>query len=416
MCFLLALFALLGASCFIVRKTQTAVQTLTILYAQDLDWTQLPSLASLVKSEKPALTVVCGDLIKGDAASYLFQGRNAAEAIGKAGVNAVCLTPGWLRLGLPAMRYIIDSAARSVFFLSANVNDTFKAGALGQPYLRITLPGPGGAIKLALVGVTADTGNLYLKQDGITYQDPTDAALRAVALLRMNNDVVGILGPANASAVLPGADFSIPAQAGQKPGAVWRLQLQLDAQNHVIGRRTTEIGLADAKPDSVVLSIVRGWQAQAESALNAVINQATVDLDTTALARIAARFAPQATHCDGSLFGNRLKLKPMSQGEITLARLYDISGPDNNTLVRLRLEGYQIEQLNRTANLDIEWRGILQRQRLTVHRAYSLVTTVDYVRSRPDLAAKKLDFLPVSLAQVFATAFRNNTAAPPDTE
>jgi hypothetical protein len=62
----------------------------------------------------------------------------------------------------------------------------------------------------------------------------------------------------------------------------------------------------------------------------------------------------------------------------------------------------------------VEWRSILKHQRIMLRRQYDIVTTLEYVISHPVLMSRRLDFLPLSLAEVYAFALRDRSKAKPD--
>jgi hypothetical protein len=401
----------------VVRPAPTprAVQSLSVLYFGDIDWTELPEIATLVRTEKPSLSIVTGKLLSDRPITYLFHGRAECEALAASGIDAIRLTPEFLSLGVKAARHLADSVIPPVFLLSGNVRDSSKSATFGSACLRKTITTRTGSLRLGLIGFAGDESNPLWNQTAITWQNP-DSAMRGLLLaLKLTSDLVGVVAPAGAApGEFPGADFVITADAPlSKAAGVNRLELKLDAQNRVVETRVTPIALR-SEPDSAVLAIVNRYQRQADSILKHKINEATVELDTRALTRIALRTVPSVARAEGVLFGNTLVLEPLGIGEITLARLFGVTGTGNR-LVRTYIEGQEFGQGLSKGEPGVEWRSILKNQRIMLRRQYDIVTTLDYVQTHPLLAQRRHDFLPMSLAEVYAFALRDRGKAKPDT-
>lgn len=395
-----------------------AVQTLTVLYAGNIDWTRLPELATMLKTEKPALSIIEGEILDQGPVAWLFQGRAECEALAGTGVDAVRMTPAFLSLGTKTARHLADSVLPPVFLLSADVLDTTRQPAFGASFLRKTSMTRNGSLRLGLIGLAGDQDNLFWRQAGISKENPDSAYRRLVPVLKMTSDVVGVaVNPATPDVACPGADFVIGSRAAPLPAsgtAVNRLELELDARNQVVRTRVTSLDLTRVKPDSAVAGIVSRYQHEADSLLKRKINDALVELDEKTLTKMALKTAPSRVHAEGALFGNSLSLKPLATGEITLARLFDITGAGNR-LLKLGIEGLEFEQGLTRGEPGVEWRSILKHQRIMLHRQYDIVTTLDYVIAHPLLMQRRLDFLPMSLAEIYAYALRDRGKAKPDT-
>jgi 2',3'-cyclic-nucleotide 2'-phosphodiesterase (5'-nucleotidase family) len=401
----------------VVRPAPTpkAVQSLSVLCFGDIDWTELPEIATLVKTEKPALSVITGKLLSDGPVTYLFHGQAECAALAASGIDAIRLTPEFLSLGAKTARSLADSVIPPVFLLGGNVRDSSASSTFGSAYLRRTVAARTGTLRLGLIGLAGDGTSPFWNQTAIAWQNPDSAIQSLLPSLKLTSDLVGVVAPSGAvPGEFPGADFVITA--GAPPAATAgasRLELKLDAQNRVVATRVLPITLR-SKPDSAVLAIVNRYQRQADSLLRHKINEAKVELDTTTLTRIALRTAPSVARADGALFGNTLVLKPLGIGDITLARLFDVTGTGNR-LVRTYIEGQEFGQGLTRGEPGVEWRSILRNQRVMLRRQYDIVTTLDYVQTHPLLAQRRHDFLPVSLAEVYAFSLRERGKAKPDT-
>jgi hypothetical protein len=395
-----------------------AVQTLTVLYAGSIDWTRLPEIATLLKTEKPALSIIDGEFLSQGPVTYLFQGRAECEALAHSGVDAVRMTPGFLCLGGKAAWYLADSVLPPVFLLSSDVWDTARQSQFGSAFLRKTIATRTGSLRIGLIGLAGDNRNLLWDQHGIAKLSPDSATRHLVPIMKMTSELLGVAAnPADSNAPCPGVDFVIGSADAPLPTSsttLNRLELDLDAQNRVIGTRVLPLALTRVKPDSAVQEIVRKYQKQAESLLTHRINVATAELDTKNLAKLALKTAASRLRAEGALFGNSLVLKPLGIGEITLARLFDITGTENR-LVRTAIEGQEFEQVLTKGEPGVEWRSILKNQRIMLRRQYDIVTTLDYVETHPQLLSRRHDFLPTSLAEIYAFALRDRGKAKPDT-
>ena len=262
-----ALAVMLSAFCSVhtTNKGSESAHTISILYTGDLNWTTLPQLATLIKHEKPVLTVVDGKITGNLAVRQAYKGQAEIEALAAAGVNAVCLTPDLLEFGIGNVRRLMDSVAPGLFFLGANITESAKTAALGQPFIKLTR----SAIRLALIGLATDSAP-YRQQAGIAWQQPALAAARNLSLARMNSDIVGAVFYPASELALPGLDFMIGSKRfgtglSSKPADVYCLELRFDGARRVVGHRTTELSLAEAEPDSAVQAIVRSHQTRADA-------------------------------------------------------------------------------------------------------------------------------------------------------
>jgi len=418
---LTAAFALLsGLSCLPgVRPTPApkAVQTVSVLYTGDLDWTLLPQLASLVKTSRPAAAIVAGRLLVPAQLDYLFQGEAGYAALSVSGVDAVRLAPEFLALGLKTARRLADSVLPPVFLLSANVWDSSRQALFSPPYLRKDYAAGSGTIRLGFLGLSGEPSSPFWNQPGTALQSP-DSAVRLLAALRMTSDLVGIVADAKTvPGFLAGADFVLGSATTPLPATASRanrLEFDLDAQNRVSARRVVPIDLTRVTRDSATAAVVRRFERAADSLLNNRINEAKVELDIKTLNALALKNASSRAHTEAALFGNSLVLKPLGIGDITLARLFGITG-DGNRLVKIDIEGLEFDKFPPRDEPGVIWRSILQHQRIMLHRQYSIVTTLDYVTGHPTLSPRRLSFLPLSLAEIYAYALRDRSKAKPDT-
>lgn len=415
-----ALVLLLGLACLpAVRPAPPpkAVQTVAVLYAGDIDWTLLPQFAALVKTSRPAAALVAGRLLVPAPLNYLFQGEAECKALAASGIDAIRLTPEFLALGLKTARRLADSVLPPAFLLSANIWDSSRQALFGPAYLRKNYTGSGGTVRLGFLGLSGEPSSPFWNQPGIAWQTP-DSAARLLAALRMTSDLVGVVADAQAfSGFLAGADFILGSTGAPLPAVssrVNRLELDLDAQNRVSARRVVPIDLTRISPDTVTLAVVRRYERQADSLLKNRINEARVELDLKSLNAVALKTASSRAHTEAALFGNSLVLKPLGIGDITLARLFDITGAGNR-LLKINIEGQEFSQFPPRDEPGVAWRSILQHQRIMLRRQYSIVTTLEYVTGHPTLSPRRLSFLPLSLAEVYAYALRDRSQARPDT-
>jgi 2',3'-cyclic-nucleotide 2'-phosphodiesterase (5'-nucleotidase family) len=404
--FALAATVLLAAGCSTLRLTSGPSRSIRILVTGDIDWRQLPQLATLVTAEKPALTVITGKVLSDGPVTYLLQGEAEARTLellsssaSSFGPLAVCVTPDFLRLGVKTAGHLIDPIAPSVFFLTANVLDSARSAPLGQPYVRFSVP---GVARVAVLGFVTDASSLYLMQARLTIVNPESSALRTIPRLRVNTDLVGTVGAPRGT----GADFNLPS--GLKPGTACRLDVFVDRLSQVTGARRTELKLAEQTPEPGLLARVQALENWADSVLEDRVNDATTDLDVQALTTVALRNAPRLCRADGALFGNALALKPLAAGTITLERLL-ASAPLENELVKVRVPGLDLPGLLPANEPGIEWLGVLRQQKLIPGRTYELITTLPYLRNHPRFAAYRPEFVPQCLAQVLAYGLRDRS-------
>ncbi|MEO0108662.1 MAG: hypothetical protein ABIK62_05760 [candidate division WOR-3 bacterium] len=400
----LTLLLLVACALFRARGPGRVARELEIIYTGDFDWQLLPRLATVIRQEQPTLALSAGRILAGTDLTYLFQGQAEVTALSASGVNCVCLTPDLLRLGLPAARHLIDSIAPNVFFLGANLLDSIRRTPIGQAFSK-----PGGASRLALIGLLTDSTSPYLRQPGIVWQNPGEVGRRTIPIAALSSELVGLVTFPGQDLDLPGADFILGVPGFRtgipKPNTVLRLTLQLGTANQVLSLSSSEVHLVGFAEDERVAQIVRDFQRQADSVAHDTIDVSEVELDVRTLRRILTRTALRLARADGAVFGNELVLTPLIPGPITLHRVGSVIASEDQ-LVRVRVVGEEFGRIARPGEPAVEWRGTIKRMPVPRLREYKLVTTLNYARSHPLFMNRRLEFLPLTLTQALTEGLR----------
>ena len=147
--------------------------------------------------------------------------------------------------------------------------------------------------------------------------------------------------------------------------------------------------------------------------LKSRINESSVELDLKALNAVALKTTPSRAHTEAALFGNSLVLKPLGIGDITLARLFDITGTGNR-LLKIDMEGQEFDKFPPRDEPGVGWRSILQHQRIMLRRQIQHCDDAG-LRDRPSELRRRAGSasLPLSLAEVYAYALRDRKGRSP---
>lgn len=254
----LVLLITTGCGSWRLAGSKPVANRIRIVYTGDFDWTELPQLASLIEAEQPVLAVVAGRILEGGQITERFRGEAEIATLARTGVNAVCLTPDFLQLGREACRRLIDSVAPGVFFLSANVSAGSRP--FGQAFIIAQNPDGQFPVRIAVLGVLADTGNVRIGESGLTWVEPAVAVRRFLGQMRMNADFAGVVTYPLEAAEISGLDFAIGQRADRN--TAYRLTLEFDPENQLVKQRTERLNLRAAAPDSGVAELVRRYQQE----------------------------------------------------------------------------------------------------------------------------------------------------------
>jgi hypothetical protein len=399
----LASLVLLSCATFRTGPARDSGPGIAIVYTGNFDWKRLPELATLIRKEAPALTIITGQVLDGGPVTYLFKGQAEIAVLARSGVTALCLTPDFLELGTACARKLIDSVAPSLFFLSANILDSARHDPLGQAFVKLDRTRT--PVPIALLGFTRDSTSDFLHQLGITRLSGDAVARRYLPQMRMSSDVVGAVASSGDGPKVAEADFTIGSrdygtdlQGDSRPDAVYRFSLVLGPDGRISRHRTVKLSLDRVDPDPVLQELVRAWRTRAESSLAATIADVPTALKPAQLVRMAAQAAPVAGLADAGIFPADLPVSGLPAGSVTLAQLFE-AGPADR-LVRVLIKGEGLRSVLASAHIESALRQGLNPQQLNPTLLYTLVTTAGFARSNPLLRECPREYLPVSLAQV----------------
>ena len=322
------------------------------------------------------LVVSGGDNWTGPAISTWFQGRSMVDVMNAMGYGAAAVGNHEFDFGLPQLR---DHAAASRFpFLSANIRyRSDNSTPTDQGIERFVIQEING-IQVGLIGLTTTRTPSTTKPDNVAdflFLD-YETALREVvpeavaagaelivvpghvckgeltALARQIADLgVDLLGGGHCNELFAETVGDILLLGGGSSLASYAVaRIRFDtASDTVVAADLTFRNNIGGAPDPVVESVVRGWQALAEEALNVIIGYSDGGVARRSpkmqdlIVESWLQAYPTADVALTNFGGMRADLPP---GEITIADVIGVM-PFDNVIVELLLTGEQLEAVLR---------------------------------------------------------------------
>jgi hypothetical protein len=200
LCVLLAV-ALLSCG----RPVLSASERPARIYVTDSRLDRLPLYAAAVKARQavsPTIWLVTGDPFADKLLAALSDGAAQEAVLGRAGVDAMVLTPEWLSFGLPRLNEIVGKGR--YYALSSSLVDASNQ-TIGQPFM-VKRSGPAA---IAITGIALDSTSVLIHLAGVRYVAPGMAAGKSFALMRQRGDLVGVMVEPHGSGTGWGADFTV---------------------------------------------------------------------------------------------------------------------------------------------------------------------------------------------------------------
>jgi len=343
---------------------------------------RLATYAALARTRRaagPTLWFVTGRLFDDSRLAALTDGSAQVALLNKAAVDAVCLTPDWLRFGLPRLGRLVSDAR--FYVLSSNLLDS-AGRSLGQSMFVRRIGWNG----VAATGAALDSSDIALRADGVRYVSPAFACNKVSALMRQRADFVGVIIEPNASAEGLGVDFGVNSQMfngfamppSEDPGRVFYYGLKFQGTG-VNPRSLTVDDLVGIDADSGVVLTLDSLRLVADSLAARAIPSPRVPrtrgrLNDELVRGVLAEKLSDGFLCD-SLFVSDFK-EPKNVGALVdLLR-------DPGRLAVLLVPG----EVLRSWPTELVLRPGLSRSALSRVKSYRIATTVDYLQRNPRLA------------------------------
>lgn len=380
------LFVILGTVFVVVgcapRVAKPAmVETVSIFVSGDLNLAELSTQTRLVaqtRGERRCLWLVAGEIFDEKIAA-LIDGEEIVDLLSVAGVDAVLLTPGWLRFGVERIKQLVDRAQFRV--LGYNITDTFDL-PVAHPWMIKKL----GGIDFAIGGLFSDSTNLFLNLKGLKFTSPSYAGQKLLILLRGKGDLTALIG--SDFDRLSGFDLIFNPQAGQT------VRYDITFVNGKIQDiKETLISFEGIEPEPKVARLVDSlrWALDSISALPVVETRVKIPPRVLTRAIVEGYLALREVDCfiyDRSGFVR----DTIFPGEITrLGLIQALTEPGR--LVLVNLEGQEMNRLLKgDKRLVLETRTGIRGRRIMARKIYGVAMTREIFMMTPELRTKRFEF------------------------
>lgn len=386
--FIIAIFLI---SCAVKPRIAPIKKTITIFYTGDLKLKNIARIAKFVRQEKsknPCLFIVNGKIFTEESITTLYRGEVEIAILNSAGIDAIVLTPDFLRFGIQRAQELINKG--DFFFLGANLSQTNQSKPFAHEYLIKDLAGT----KVAIIGLLYDSINPYLNLSGIEPKDPIHTTKRLVPLLRMRSDIVGLVTTNAETLALSDIDFTIGANnlkgisvsACQEDEILCRFDIFLGDNNRIIDFKNSVINIADSISDELVTTTIKKYQSRSDSILNSKIVELNKELNIQDLTDKITQAILTETKADAVIMPNPLIRQAIPKGTITYQTLFDYLNFTKNLFI-ITLKGKEIKDLE-TSKLNLVLSAKLKK--IQPANNYKVVITTEFLAFNHDWQDKAI--------------------------
>ncbi len=345
------------------------------------------------RAQTPCLWLIAGEIFQNDLSFTLNEGKAEIKLLATAKVDAVLLTPRWLRLGSHQAKSLIDLAPFRV--LSANINDTANL-PLAHPWLTKRFD----KTTIAITGLLLDSGDVILKLKSVRYLSGEYAQRKTLTLLKEKSDFIGLLLAPGSSTSNPGFDFIFtPEEKGLVRYDLTFVNTQLnDVQKRLIP-------LENIEPEPNLLVVLDSLKKVQDSLASLPVITSRVKISPQTLTRTLIEGILKLREWDGFLYhSTRLIKETLPAGTVTLKQLFfALSEPER--LIIVSLTGKTLKQLLPQPNLVLMM--LKEKGKATAlpvspsalrdTRTYRIATTFSFIKSHPELTVNGLELSPKNL-------------------
>ena len=408
-------FLIFAALCFIIScavkpKKEPITKTITIFYTSDLNLNNIGRITTLIKRERmrnPGLFIINGKIFSEDPISTLYRGEAEITILNSAGIDAIVLTPDFLRFGFKRAQELINQG--DFFFLGANLYQTDKLRALAHEYFIKDL----AKTKVSILGMLSENTDFYKKLTGIEQKDPIHTAKRIVPLLRMRSDLVGLTLTKPDSIALPDIDFvigtintkSIWAPACKENEALRWLYLYLSDNNIIVDYNKSVVPVGDSiEEDSLVKATRQTYLLKTDSMLDVKLSEVKKEIDIKSLTSILNQAILNETKADGIIAQNQIVKKSIAKGSLTCRDLLEALSFSGNLPI-IELSGKEIEAL-KTKKLNVVWSSRMKNPKLLDTKIYRIVITPDLIETNPEWQDKEITLSDTNIITLMVNYFK----------
>lgn len=373
------IFVLAGCAPRVAKHA--SIETFAVYVSGNLNLAELGTLSRLVaqtKSECPCLWLVAGEVFD-ETVTGLVDAEMVIDLLSFAGVDAVLLTPGWLRFGVERIKQLVDRAQFRV--LGYNITDTFDL-PVAHPWMMKKV----GRVELAVGGLFSDSTNFLLNLKGLRFTPPHFAGQKLLILLRGKGGLTALL--VSDSESVAGFDLIFNSWAGKT------VRYDVSFVNSTLQDIKKKVVSFDGiEPELKVARLVDSLRLVLDStgALPVVVTRVKIPPRVLTRAVVEGYLALREVDCfiyDSSGFVQ----DTIFPGTITRLELISaFSEPER--LVLVDFEGQEINRLLKgNERLAMETRTGIRGRRIMARKMYRVAMTPGTLKASPEFRTKKFEF------------------------
>lgn len=363
-------------------RLKATLNRISIIYIIDWHINQAPKIATLIKTEQkinPGVVIVSGEIFSKSPITDFNKGLAEIELLNNCQIDAVLLTPDFLRWGFPQSKELIRKSNFSC--LSANIKDKATNQALGQEYLFKTLE----KAHIAILGISYDSLNYYFQDKNLEYRNPDFIILKLLPLLKDRTDFQFVLTRTQDLLDLP-VDFILGAPTKNNvqllptnKSGIFKLEIIFDDMKNIIELKRAELSIDTLSEDSITKSIINQYQSKTDSILNIKFTNIKIhNFNGWAIKTIQLE-----TKTLGILSDVPLVNKNPATNDILMADLYNELNEKNNLPI-LTIKGKELRKFSESMLLPVS--------KISNDTDYKILSTLTFLNEHPEIKFESVEF------------------------
>jgi hypothetical protein len=373
-------------------KPSPVLNRISIIYINNWSFDNAAKIAALIKNElklAPIVVLTNGKIFSESPITNLNKGYAELEILNASQIDAILLTPHFLRWGIQHSKELIKKS--NFFCLAANIKDKSSNQPLGQEYLIKTL----GKVQVVILGISFDSLNYYFQNKNLDFHNPAFTVFKLLPQLKTRSDFQFILTQTQDSLDLP-VDFIFGAPIKDKvqllpliePG-IYKLEIGYDNLKNIIELKRATISIDTLPDDSIVKAITTQYQAKTDS----VLSIKYANIKNTNFNDWAIKTILTETKAQGFLSDQPLVDKNFTTKDFTMTDLY--KGLDEKTnLPILTINGKELRKFRKSINPPLK--------EILDNKDYPILSTINFIEHHPELKFDSIAFTNLAVWEILS--------------
>jgi len=360
-------------------RTETVQNKISIIYINNLQYDQAPQITTLIKNEQkinPLLVITNANIFSNSPFSDLNKGFGEIELLNHCDFDAVLLTPGSLKYGIPHLKELIRKSSFS--YLGANIKDKNTGQTLGQEYLFKTIRNT----RIAIFGISYDSADFYFQDRNLEFRNPDFSIMKLLPLIKERSDFQFILTRTQDSLDLPdNLVFGAPVKNQDQllpinQNGIFKIEISFDNMKNITEIKRTTVSLDTISPDPVAESIITKYQAKNDSVFKKRL--AIIDRGEEAIKILLAETKTLSFLSDALLISGRNDF-----ADVFFTDLYNWLR-QKNVLPIIAVQGKELRKFAKTLYPPIN--------KISDDKGYLILSTTDFLARHPELKYEQIEF------------------------